>query len=43
LAVLHSEAEGKLVECDADSILHCQVGGDRVVAAAQVLHDGMSG
>jgi hypothetical protein len=38
-----SEDQGQLVECDADPILHGQVGGDREVAAAQVLHEGMSG
>jgi alkanesulfonate monooxygenase SsuD/methylene tetrahydromethanopterin reductase-like flavin-dependent oxidoreductase (luciferase family) len=37
------EDQGQLVECDADPILHGQVGADRVVAAAQVLHEGMSG
>jgi hypothetical protein len=38
-----SEGQDKLVKRDADPILHGQVGGDRVVAAAQILHEGMSG
>jgi hypothetical protein len=38
-----SEDQGQLVECYADPILHGQVGADREVAAAQVLHEGMSG
>jgi hypothetical protein len=35
--------ESKLIERDADPIIYRQVGGDRVVAAAQVLHEGMPG
>src|SRR5262249_45624736 len=38
-----SEGWRKVVECDADSITDWQVGRDRGVGAAQVLHEGMAG
>ena len=41
--VLRSEGSSEVVEGDADPIRYRQVDGDRVVAAAQVLHEGMPG
>jgi hypothetical protein len=36
-----SEAEGQLIECDANPIMHRQVGGEFVVPATKVLHKGV--
>jgi hypothetical protein len=38
-----SEYEGGLVEGGTDAVMVWQLGADRVVPAAQVLHEGMSG
>ena len=38
-----SEGAGELGERDADPIMDGHVGGDRVVAAAQVLHERVPG
>ena len=38
-----SESECKVVEGDAEPVLDRDVGGDVVVAAAEVLDEGMSG
>jgi hypothetical protein len=40
---LLSGEQGELLECGADPILHGQVAGDCVVAAAQVLREGVPG
>jgi hypothetical protein len=41
IVVLQSEAEGEFVECDADPVTDRHVGGHCVVAAAEVLHEGV--
>jgi hypothetical protein len=41
LTALDSDAGGECVECHAEPVVSGFVGGDFVVAAAQVLHEGV--
>jgi hypothetical protein len=38
-----SEGQGELVERDADPIVHGQIGGERIAAVSQILHERMAG